>query len=177
MSLPSRPWTRIGILGMAGHLGYELAAGVGVPLAPRLGVGPAVLGYAASAGAAYVAAGRLRSPRGDQAFAAANGLFLAAVLGHYTSWPRTTRRGLPWLEECEGMRGPVMGPYNLLLQVSGVAAVAGLVETRRRWRWGAAACAVALPALRWATPREYAGLVQQAQGRPRWWNRRLAALA
>jgi hypothetical protein len=33
-----RPWTRLGIISIAGHLGYELVAGVAVPLAPHVGV-------------------------------------------------------------------------------------------------------------------------------------------
>ena len=55
--MSSRPWTRLGVLGMAGHLGYELVAGVGLPLAPRLGVPTAATGYAVASVAAYRAAG------------------------------------------------------------------------------------------------------------------------
>jgi hypothetical protein len=168
-----RPWTRLGIVSMAGHLAYELAAGVAVPLASRVGVRPAAAAYGLSAATAYVPAGRLRTPRGDRAFAVANGLFMAAVIGHYSSWPRMWRAGLPWLTECEGLEGPLIGPYNVLLQVSAVAAVGGLHENRSQWLWGVVTAAVVSPVMRWATPREYAQLVQQAVDQPRWWNRRL----
>jgi hypothetical protein len=33
-----RPWTRLGVLAIGSHLAYELVAGVGVPLASRVGV-------------------------------------------------------------------------------------------------------------------------------------------
>ena len=170
-----RPWTRLGIISIAGHLAYELVAGVAVPLAPHVGIRAATTAYALLPATAYVPAGRLRTPRGDRAYAVANGFFLAAVVGHYSSWPRVWRAGLPWLTECEGLEGPVIGPYNVLLQVSAVAAVAGLHENRSQWRWGVVTAAVVAPVMRWSTPREYAELVRQAAEHPRWWNRRLAA--
>lgn len=77
--MPYRRWTRLGIVAVASHLGYELAVGVGVPGAPRIGVRPAVAGYALATAGAYRTAGRLPGPRGDRRFAAANGLFASAV--------------------------------------------------------------------------------------------------
>ena len=174
--MAERPWTRLGIISFAGHLGYELVAGVAVPLAPHVGVRRAAAAFALSAATAYVPAGRLVSPRGDRTYAVANGFFLAAMVGHYSSWPRVWRAGLPWLTECEGLRGPVICPYNVLLQVSAVAGAAGLWENRSQWRWGVATALAVAPLLRWATPREYAMLQQQAAEHPRWWNRRLGRL-
>jgi hypothetical protein len=172
--MAERPWTRIGIVTIAGHLGYELVAGVAVPLAPHVGVRAAAVVFALPALTTYVPAGVLVSPRGDRTYAVANGIFVAAVVNHYSSWPRTWRAGLPWLTECEGLEGPIIGPYNVLVQVSAVAGVAGLWENRRQWRWGVATALTIAPVLRWATPREYAQLRRQAAERPRWWNRRLA---
>ncbi len=163
------------MLSVAGHLAYELVGGVAVPLASRVGVTAATTGYAASAFAAYRAAGRLPTPRGDRRFAVANGLFASAVVSHFTSWPTTTRAGLPWLTECEGLEGRLIGPYNALLYVSAVAAVGGAVENRRAWRWFALTPLVLVPLLRWETPPVYERLLTQAAERPRWWNRRLAA--
>jgi hypothetical protein len=146
-----------------------------VPLASRVGVTAATTGYAMSSVAAYRAAGHLPSPRGDRPLAVANGLFASAVISHFTTWPRTTRAGLPWLTESEGLEGRLMGPYNALLYVSAVAAVGGAVENRRAWRWFALTPVVVLPLLRRGTPAEYQRLLAQAAERPRWWNRRLAA--
>lgn len=168
-----RRWTRLGVVGMSGHLAYELAAGVGVPLAPRVGVRAAVTAYGVASVVGYRAAGRLPSPRGDQAFAVVNGFFLAAVVAHLTSWPRTSRGGLPWLVECEGLEGRVIGPYNALLYVSGVCAIGGAVENRRGWRWFAATAVLATPWLRRQQHSEYERLLDQAAHCSRWWNRRL----
>jgi hypothetical protein len=146
-------------------------------MASRVGVTAATTGYAASSVVAYRAAGRLPSPVGDRRFAVANGLFASAVISHFTSWPRTTRAGLPWLTECEGLEGRLMGPYNTLLYVAAVAAVGGAVDNRRAWRWFAVTPLLVVPLLRRETPPEYQRLLIQAALRPRWWNRRLAARA
>ena len=130
--MPYRRWTRLGIVAVAGHLGYELAAGAGVPGAARIGVRAAVAGYALGTAGAYRAAGLVPGPHGDRRFAVANGLFASAVISHYASWPRTTRHGLPWLVECEGIEGVLVAPYNMVLQVSAVAAVGGRGRPDRR---------------------------------------------
>jgi len=124
--------------------------------------------------AAYAPAARLTSPHGDRRFAVLNGFFVAAVLAHYSSWPRAWRKGVPWLTECEGLAGRAIVPYNAILQISAVAAVGGMIENRSRWRWGLATALFLSPVLRQATPWEYARLREQAARRPSWWNRRLA---
>jgi hypothetical protein len=172
-----RLWTRAGVMAVAGHLGYELLAGVSVPMASRLGIKTAVTGYAAATAALYHAAGHVPPSRGHRRFAVLNGLFASAVISHFTSWPRTTRAGLPWLTECEGLTGEVIGPYNLLLHGSAVAAVAGVVENRRAWPWFVTTVAVVVPLLRRETDREFQRLLAQAAQTPRWWNRRLASRA
>ena len=159
---------------MAGHLGYELGAGVGVPLASRVGPPVACGGYAGALAAAYGGAGRLHGSRGVTVFAALNGVFLAAVLNHYARWPRDPERRIPWLVECEGLRGRVIGPYNVMLQAVLVSSLAGLVENREGWRWGLGFAVGTFHFFWWATPREYDRLVEQARHRPRWWNRRLS---
>jgi hypothetical protein len=170
-----RPWTRLGVLAIGGHLAYELFAGVGVPLASQVGVTAAATGFAVPSIATYRAASLLRSPQGDRRLAVANGVFASAVISHFTSWPRTTEAGLPWLTECEGLEGRLMGPYNVLLYVSAVAAVGGAAENRRAWRWFVATPLVVVPLLRRETAPEYRRLLIQAAVRPRWWNRRLVA--
>lgn len=88
--MPYRRWSRLGIVAVAGHLGYELAVGAGVPGAPRIGVRPAVAGHAL--GAAVPTGPPVVSPArvGIVGSPVANGLFASAMSSHYASWPRTT---------------------------------------------------------------------------------------
>jgi hypothetical protein len=121
---------------------------------------------------AFREAGRQPHSR-DSAFAALNATFLSAVIAHFAGWPRTSVAGLPWLTECEGLSGRLMAPYNLMLYVSGLAALGGLVENRRGALWGALVPALAVPRLVREQHREYARLRVRAAQRPGWWNRRL----
>jgi hypothetical protein len=126
---------------------------------------------------AYRAAGHLSAPVGDRRFAVTNGLFASAVIAHLTSWPRLIRAGLPWLTECEGLEGGLVGPYNALLYLSAVAAVGGAIENRHEWRSFVITPVVVVPVLRWETPPEYERLLTPAAEEPHWWNRRLTAPA
>ena len=160
------------MLAIAAHLAYEMAAGVAVPLASRLGAVPVATLYAGGLAVTFRQAGRCPSSA-DPAFAVLNGAFLSAVLGHFTSWPSTRKAGVPWLIECEGLDGRAIGPYNLILHASFVAAVGGLVENRRHLVWGMAPPVVLVPLFVREAPREYRRLLVQARRHPRWWNRRL----
>ncbi len=169
-----RPWIRAGVVAFAAHVGYELAAGVAVPLAGRIGPVAACALHGGGALAAYQAAARVPPGRGGRAFAVLDGFMAAAVLGHFTAWPRATRAGLPWLTECEGMSGRLMPAYNLILHASAVTALGGLREVGDSRRWALGTVAVVAPVMRWAQPREYESLRAQAARRPGWWNRRHA---
>jgi hypothetical protein len=103
------------------------------------------------------------------------GLYLSAVVPHFTGWPRA-HPALPWLAECEGMRGPVIGPYDVVLHVSGIAALGGLLENRRARNRGALVSSVVVPWPLRAQHREYGRLLAQARRRRGWWNRRLQRL-
>jgi hypothetical protein len=149
---------------------------VALPLASRLGPVGAGAAFVTTLVTAERSAAALPGRRGEAVAAASNGFMAAAVTAHFTSWPRTSRAGLPWLVECEGMSGPVMGPYNVILNLNTLAAAAGLVETRRGLPWSIAVFALSLPALKRFTMPEFENLLRQAHGRPRWWNRRLAKL-
>jgi hypothetical protein len=172
--LARRPWTRLGTCGMAAHVFYEYSAGVGMPYASRLGPIGAPLVWASAAAAVHRQAGR-RSEEWDRAFALVNGLYLGAVLGHYAGWPHTARLGVPWLTQCEGLKGPLMPAYNLMLLLSGVSGLAALrTECGRHAPWGLFAALSLAPLMVRAQHREHERLVAEARRRPAWWNRRLA---
>jgi len=171
---PNRVWTRLGTAALAAHVFYELAGGVAMPFASRIGPRGAAALWGAAAVVAYREAGR-RPPSADPAFATLNGVYLSAVTAHFAGWPRTTRLGLPWLTECEGLSGRAVVPYNLILHVSAVAGLAGLAENRRGRPLGLLVPVALVPWLVREQHREFSRLVEQAHREPGWWNRRLRA--
>ncbi|MDT5219143.1 MAG: hypothetical protein QOF15_1248 [Mycobacterium sp.] len=105
-----------------------------------------------------------------------NGMFLTAVLAHFIYWPKRWVVGVPNLTECEGLRGRVLLPYNVILYVSAVSAVAGLAENGRYAALrGAAVPLLGVPVLVHIQRIEFRRLRIQARRQPAWWNRRLRA--
>jgi hypothetical protein len=173
-----RPLTRAATVGVAAHVFFELAAGSAMPFASVVGPAPAAAMWAGATGLGVREAGR-QPPSHDPRFAVANGLFLSAVIGHFTAWPwQPNRFRVPWLGRCEGLEGPVIVPYNLILHASALSALGGLLLENRRGRVVGCLLPVAVvPAVVAAQRWEFGRLVEQAHRRPRWWNRRLATIA
>jgi hypothetical protein len=169
-----RPYTRLGIAGLAGHVVFELAAGVGMPLASLLGpAGAGALWTAATLGA-WRAAGSDR-PSADTPLAAVNAAGLAAIVAHLGAWPRRRNRlRVPWLHDCEGLGPRLMWLYNPILYVSGAGALLGLLRENR-----AAPAPMPLlvagvaPVLAVSQRAEHRRMRRLARQRPGWWNRRL----
>jgi hypothetical protein len=157
---------------MAGHVFFELGAGVGMPLASVLGPLPAAGVWAAGSVWVQRAAG---SPTADRALAVVDGLSLAAAVGHLAGWPRRrTRVGLPWLTDCEGLGPGLMRWYNPIVYAGGVAAAAALLaENRAAPRWAGVLPLAAVPLLIRVQHAEHERLRRLAVRRPGWWNRRL----
>lgn len=170
----ARPWTRAATAATGSHLLYELLAGAAVPYASRTGPRTTPVMWAAATTVAYRQAGR-QPPSRDPVFAALNGANLSAVLAHFLAWPRTSRLGLPWLTECEGLSGLAIGPYNVILHASAVTAVAGLAEHRLRGAWGVLVPVLLLPWLVGEQRREFDQRRHMADAGSTWWTRRLAA--
>ena len=171
-AVSGRRWTRLGTLGAGAHVFYELAAGVGMPFASWVGPRAAATLWSTGTVVAFREAGR--QPRShDPAFAALNATFLSAVIAHFAGWPRTRIAGLPWLTECEGLTGPVIAPYNVILYISGVAALGGLAENQRGRVLAVLVPVVLVPVLVSGQRWEFSRLRAQARRQPGWWNRRL----
>jgi hypothetical protein len=103
-----------------------------------------------------------------------NGMFLTAVLAHFIYWPKRWVSGIPYLTECEGLHGRVLLPYNAILYLSAVSAVAGFAENgRRAGLRGAAVPLIGVPVLLRIQRIEFQRLRLQARRHPGWWNRRL----
>jgi hypothetical protein len=171
MSVPRRPWTRSASVALAGHVFFELAAGVGMPGASVLGPGPAAALWAGGTAAVQRAAGR--SP-GGAGPALANGLGLAAVVAHLAGWPhRWTRLGVPWLTDCEGLGAELMRWYNPVVHAGGITALAALLTENRQARRAGLLPLALVPALVRLQHAEHERLRERARTRPGWWNRRL----
>ncbi|OUD01794.1 hypothetical protein [Streptomyces swartbergensis] len=170
--------TRVTTVATAGHVFFELAAGVGMPFASFLGPVPAATAWAIGTGTAWHAAGN-RPAAYDRAFTVLNSVSLAAVTAHLTGWPhRRTRLGIPWLTDCEGLGPRLMPYYNPILYLSCAAAVAALIlENDSAPRRLPLLALPLVPLLAAAQHAEHRRLRAIAVARPAWWNRRLAERA
>jgi hypothetical protein len=169
-----RPLTRLTVASLAGHLLFELVAGVGMPLASILGPYAAAGVWTLTTGGAWrLAAGGQESD--DAVLSAVNGFGAAAVTAHLAGWPtRRTRTGLPWLQECEGLERELMPYYNSILYLSaGAALLATVRENRTAPRYLPVAMLGLVPTLIAFQHWEHRRLRRQARTRRAWWNRRL----
>jgi hypothetical protein len=172
MNRPRRPWTRLATAALAGHVFFELAAGVGLPGASVLGPAPAALLWTAATVRMQRAAG---SPAADAGMAVANATGLAAALAHQAGWPRRwTQVGLPWLTDCEGLGPELMRWYNPVVHLGGAASLLALLtENRDAPRRLLLLPPVLVPLLVRLQHAEHERLKELARRRPAWWNRRL----
>ena len=86
--------TQLPTAGLAGHVFFELAVGVGMPLA-SVGPVPAATLWGLTRETGWRAAAN-RPVSADGRFAVSNGARLAAAIAHLSAWPRRrTRLGLP----------------------------------------------------------------------------------
>ncbi|HEY4624826.1 MAG TPA: hypothetical protein VIH01_02340 [Blastococcus sp.] len=172
MTRMRRPWTRLAGAAMAGHVFFELGAGVGMPFASVLGPAPAAALWTTATAWLQRAAG---DPSRDTALAAVNGMEVAAAIGHLAGWPRRrTRVGLPWLVDCEGLGPELMRWYNPIVYTGGAAALVALLTENRSASRAAGLLPLALvPLLIRVQHAEHERLRRLAVRRPGWWNRRL----
>jgi hypothetical protein len=166
------------VAGLAGHVIFELGAGVGMPLASVLGPYGAAGVWTLAAGGVWRAAGA-RHRSADKMLAAVNGFGVAAVAAHLVGWPtRPTRTGLPWLAECEGLGPELMPFYNPILYCSAATALLAIARERRTAPVRLPMAMLGLvPVLVAFQHWEHRRLLRQAHTRPGWSTRRLRRLA
>ncbi|PWU59450.1 hypothetical protein DLE60_16195 [Micromonospora globispora] len=172
-----RPLTRLTVVSLAGHVVFELGAGVGMPLASVIGPYGAAGFWTLVTGGVLAASARDESA--DKLLAAANGFGIAAISAHLLGWPtRRTRTGLPWLSDCEGLGPELMPFYNPILYFSGATGLLAILRENRTARWYLPMAMLGLvPGLVAFQHWEHRRLRRQAQARPAWWNRRLQRVA
>jgi hypothetical protein len=170
---PARPLNLLTAAGATAHHGFELAAGVGLVFQPWLGLGGSATLWGTLFPAWAVVASR-GSRRWDPLVAFAAGMSLGAAALHFSLWPWSFRRGVPWLDEAEGLRPEHLPAYNALLYGWAAAAVGAVAfETPRRSRpWALAGFAATLP-LRGTAREHFRWIREEARTHPAWWNRAL----
>lgn len=159
------------VAGLVAHHGFELGAGVGLVFQPELGLPGSALLWAALVGA-DLAVTAPRSSGADRVRAAAAGLALAGVAVHYVVWPWELRRGLPRLQEAEGLGAAQLPYYDAVLLGWAAASAASLVvdvaPARRRW---ALVGLAALAPLVGSARHHFRWVREEAVRAPAWWNR------
>src|SRR4051812_45283341 len=109
----ARPFHALAGLMCATHQSLELALGTGIIGQAQAGF-PGAVALSVALDGGWVAAGlSRRSPERLQAYLA--GIAVGVPFIHFTLWPWSVRRGVPVLDEAEGLPASAMGPYNAVL--------------------------------------------------------------
>lgn len=168
-----RPFHAMTCLAAATHHAFELAAGVGLVFQPYLGLRGAA-GLWGTTLPAWLLLSARGSRRWDRILAFLAGLSLGGAAVHFTLWPVRRWRGLPVLEEAEGLRPEHLPAYNAVLYGWALAALAAIVADPRPGarRWAIAGALCALP-LRASARYHFRWVREQARSNPAWWNRAL----
>jgi hypothetical protein len=109
-----RPFAAGSVLGAVAHHGYETRAGVGLVFEPELGRRGALALWGTLFPLMLLSAargGRLN----ERLPAVGAGIGAAGVAVHFTAWPWSLRRGVPMLEEAEGLTEEQLPAYNAVL--------------------------------------------------------------
>ncbi len=168
-----RPWSTLTCAAAATHHAFELACGVGLVFQPYLGMTGASMLWG-SVFPAWFGVARRGSGRWDRPLAYAAGMSVGGAVLHFALWPWSTRRGLPLLDEAEGLPPEAMPAYNAIIWIWGASATVALVrETRRRDLPLALFGALSAFGLRPSARRHFDWVREQARVRPAWWNRAL----
>jgi hypothetical protein len=134
--LVRRPFGALSAVGTAAHHAFEVAAGVGLVFEPWLGRRGATAYWSAFLPGFLLIAAR-GSTRWDGAIAFNAGASLAGALVHYALWPWSLRKGVPVLDEAEGMTEDQLPAYNAILVGWALASALALARevppSKRRW--------------------------------------------
>jgi hypothetical protein len=155
------------------HHAFELACGVGLVFQPYLGMAGASALWGSVLPGWFVAAVR-GSSRWDPLLAYATGMSAGGAALHFALWPWSVHRGIPVLDEAEGLPPEAMAAYNAIIWLWGLSALGVLArETHRRDLPPALFGVLTAFALRPSARRHFVWVREQARVRPAWWNRAL----
>ncbi|HEY1286613.1 MAG TPA: hypothetical protein VGF04_11030 [Solirubrobacterales bacterium] len=165
-----RPFAAGSTLGLLAHNAYETRAGVGLVFEPQLGRRGALALWASLIPLGLLAAAATgRAAARLSAFNA--GVGLAGVAVHFKAWPWSLHRGLPMLDEAEGLREDQLPAYNAVLWAWGLASAASLLaETERDSRGFALAGLLNFPILLASARHHFRWAREQALLDPERWS-------
>ncbi len=122
-----RPFAAGSALGALAHHGFETRAGVGLVFEPELGRRGAIALWGTLFPLMLLSAAR--GTRLDERLSAVNaGIGAAGVAVHFAAWPWSLHRGLPMLDEAEGLTEEQLPAYNAVLWFWLVCSVASLAR-------------------------------------------------
>ncbi len=166
-----RPLAAGSTLGALAHHAFETRAGVGLVFEPELGRRGAIALWSAlfPLGLASAALG---GGLNDRLCAVNAGVGAAGVAVHFVAWPWSLRRGLPTLDEAEGLTEAQLPAYNAVLWAWGACSVLSLVreaEPRAR-RAGLLAGLLSFPILLASARHHFRWAREQAALEPERWS-------
>ncbi len=165
-----RPFAAGSTLGLFAHNAFETRAGVGLVFEPELGRGGAYALWATLIPLGLLAAGG-RGKWAERLCAFNAGIGVAGVAVHFKAWPWSLHRGLPMLDEAEGLREEQLPAYNAVLWTWGIASVLSLLqETRRSERGFAIAGLLNFPILLASAGHHFRWAREQAKREPERWS-------
>jgi hypothetical protein len=165
-----RPFAAGSTLGLFAHNAFETGAGVGLVFEPQLGRRGAYTLWGALIPLGLVAAAS--GGKWAERLSALNaGIGVAGVAVHFKAWPWSSHRGLPMLDQAEGLREDQLPAYNSVLWAWGIASVVSLLtETRRGSRRFAVAGLLNFPILLASARHHFRWAREQAKLEPERWS-------
>jgi hypothetical protein len=166
-----RPFAAGSALGALAHHSFETRAGVGLVFEPELGRRGAIALWGALFPAMLLSAAR--DGRLDERLSAVNaGIGAAGVAVHFAAWPWSLHRGVPMLDEAEGLTERQLPAYNAVLWFWLLCSVASLAREAGPGsrRLGLIAGAVNFPILLISARHHFKWAREQAKLEPERWS-------
>jgi len=166
-----RPFALASTLGTVAHHGFETRAGVGLVFEPQLGRRGAIALW----GTLFpmMALNAFRGGRTAERLAAVNaGIGVAGVAVHFAAWPRSLHRGIPMLDEAEGLTEEQLPAYNSVLWFWLLGSALSLAREAgpQARRLGFVAGALNFPALLISARHHFRWAREQAELEPERWS-------
>jgi hypothetical protein len=166
-----RPFAAGSALGALAHHSFETRAGVGLVFEPELGRRGAIALWSALFPAMLLSAAR-EGDLNERLSAINSGIGAAGVAVHFAAWPWSLHRGMPLLDEAEGLTEEQLPAYNAVLWAWGICSGLSLALEAgpRARRAGLIAAAVNFPLLLVSARHHFRWAREQARREPERWS-------